>query len=652
MCGIYGDLRFDGEPVDRATGLEAMDLLSHRGPDSRGSWSEGNIFLGMRRLSIIDLDSGDQPIWNERESMCIVYNGELYNFLDLRPRLEGLGHRFRTQSDTEVVLHAFEEWGSDCLKRFNGMFAFAIWDRRRQSLFLARDRIGEKPLYYRWDGKRLTFGSELKAIVSDPSIPREVDPAGLANYLMFSHAVAPQTIYKDIYKLRPGHFLEAQAGAVSTRKYWDVGDEPQPGLEETASEADLTRRILELVDDSVRRRMVADVPVGAFLSGGVDSSGVAALMQKHATRPVKTFSLGFKDFPAYNELNDSRRVAEYLGTEHYELEVDHLDWIDTSETLVYHYDEPFNDAARYPLYLLSRFARQQVKVALAGDGGDELFGGYRRYAAEQIPDLFQPLLSTFSGFTRLVQYLPRLRRIKQALNAFPIQDPTVRYASWLQVFDPDLQAKLLKPEVLQAASGHDLYKLRETHYRHLKPPLAADHLNRLMYTDFKTLLVDCYMEKTDKASMACGLEVRLPLLDHRLVELAFQIPSRHKIRGWSTKRILKKSFSGPVPPSVLKKPKQGFSVPTDPWFRGVLKDYVQDMLLGPRARSRGFFEISFVERLLKEHVEGRHVWDRHLGVLLNFELWCQIYLDGRSVGMRSTSSPASRGSPLASRCTP
>jgi asparagine synthase (glutamine-hydrolysing) len=630
MCGIYGecDLSRLGRVSRRAD--EATDVLSHRGPDERGSWRGPGVFLGMRRLSIIDLAGGRQPIWNEDGSCCIVFNGEVYNFRQLRPELEARGHAFRTRTDTEVILHGYEEWGTDCLRRLNGMFAFAIWDGRDQRLFVARDRIGEKPLYYNVVDDRLVFASEIKSILFDRSVRRGISPRGLANYLAFGHAVAPDTMFEGVNKLLPGHYLIAERGRVRTEVYWDVGDEPPPEIDAGLSSTEYAERVLGLLDDSVRLRMVADVPVGAFLSGGVDSSTVVALMKRHATTPVNTFSLGFTAGGAYNELSDARCVAEALGTEHHELLAQDVDLVQILTTLVYHYDEPFGDAASFPVYLLSRFARERVKVVLTGDGGDELFGGYRRYAMDRAASWYQrlPGLLTRSVLPAVVGRLPRMRRVKRTVTTLPIADPARRYASWLVLFTPEMRAELLRPELLGAVGGYDPSWPYPHYYDALNGTTASDHLNRLLYVDVKTWLADAYMEKVDKATMACGLEARVPMLDHRLVELSFQIPGRFKIRGWSTKRVLKQAARRLVPPGVLGKPKRGFSVPTDPWFRGPLKRFAFDVLLDGQAKQRGYFNTAFVERLWREHAEGRHVWDGQLWLLLNFELWHRAYLDG------------------------
>jgi asparagine synthase (glutamine-hydrolysing) len=629
MCGIFGVIHFSADRPISPTVENALKLLEHRGPDEEGKWYGEGIFLGMRRLSIIDLASGQQPIWNEDHSCGIVYNGELYNYLDIRPELISKGHIFRTNSDTEVILHAYEEWGNECLQHFNGMFAFAIWDSRRQTLFLARDRLGEKPLYYYRDSQRLIFGSEIKAILADPTVPRELHLYGLANFLAFGHAVAPETIYRNIFKLLPGHYLLVENGNIRNKQYWDVGDEPQVHRGAIFSEREYCELILNLLDDSVRRRMIADVPVGAFLSGGVDSSTVVALMKRHASGPVKTFSLGFDVGGAYNELADAKIVADYLGTEHHELHVSHADLVNLLVKLVYHYDEPFGDAAGFPVYLLSEFARQHVKVVLAGDGGDEIFGGYRRYAADLYAPYYQQLpdFLTKRLFPKLVDRLPRLRRLKQLVHNLPIVDPASRYASWLVCFSSDLQAELLQPQIFQAVAEHDPGWYYPYYYARLKPPACVDHLNHLLYIDLKSWLPDAYMEKVDKAAMACSLETRLPLLDHRLVELAFHIPGQYKIQGWSTKQILKKAVSPLIPPSVLRKPKHGFAVPTDPWFRGDLKTFTYEVLFDQKTRQRGFFNMTFIEQLWKEHVHGQRLWDTHLWLLINFELWHRIFID-------------------------
>jgi asparagine synthase (glutamine-hydrolysing) len=635
MCGIYGYLSLiEGNKIGHAV-EQAVDSIRHRGPDEGGQWEGDGIFLGMRRLSIIDLVGGQQPIWNEDNSCVIIYNGELYNFLDLRPELENLGHVFRTYSDTEVILHGYEEWGPACLKRFNGMFAFAIWDNKDKTLFLARDRIGEKPLYYYKDDERIIFASEIKAIISHPAVPRKINLKGLANFLAFGHAIAPETIFQKIFKLLPGHYLLVRYSHLLIKSYWDVGDDPQISQGHSLSEQDYQDLVLALLNDSVRRRMIADVPVGAFLSGGVDSSAVVALMLRHATDTVKTFSLGFNVGGVYNELADARRVAKYLGSEHYEMEVGEADLIRLLRKLIYHYDEPFGDTAGFPLYLLSYFAREHVKVVLAGDGGDELFAGYRRYIADHFAESYQMLPDWLirKFIPNFIERFPRLRRLKRILHTLPISNPARRYANWLVYFSPEMQQELLQPDIFREIADYDPawpYPKYYYNYHGLNHDNKDDNINRLLYIDLKTWLPDTYMEKVDKATMACSLEARLPLLDYRLVELAFQIPGRYKISGLASKTILKKAVSGLVPDEVLKKPKHGFAVPTDPWFRGPLKSFTYEVLLDDRTLQRGYLNRKVVESLWREHINGCSVLDMHLWLLLNLELWQRIYLDGES----------------------
>ncbi len=630
MCGIYGKILFDSdESINKQEFVRALNTLIHRGPDDVGVWCTDNIALGMRRLSIQDIENGQQPLWNQAKSLCIVYNGELYNVVSLRSELQSKGYVFRTNSDTEVVLYAYEEWGASCLFRLNGMFAFAIWSRKSQTLFIARDRIGEKPLYYFHNPDSFVFASEIKAIVADKSIARDINVRGFANYLAYGHALAPDTMYKGIHKLLPGHYLILKNKSANITQYWNVGDTPQVSERNTLSEEVYAERILALLEDSVRMRLIADVPVGAFLSGGVDSSAIVSLMMRHASYQVQTFSLGFKDSKQHNELSAAKDTADRLGTKHHEFVIDHRDMIDSIESLVHHYDEPFADAASLPLYVLSRQARNHVKVVLTGDGGDELFGGYRRYAYDKYARYYQKLPSSIA--TKSIPYitslLPRLRRVKKAIATWQISNPAVRYAHWLYLFTPDMQRELLSADILKELGGYNTTSPYENYYHQL-PNDYTDDLNRKMYVDVKTILSDGYMEKNDKATMANSLEARMPILDYRLVSLAFQIPGHMKVKGITKlKSILKKSVRDVVPSPVLKRPKHGFSVPTDQWFRKELRDFSFEILLDPQTKKRNLFDYSVIERMWKEHVNGKNVWNSALWLLLNFELWNRQYID-------------------------
>ena len=645
MCGICGKINLKGEPIDRGLIGQMCSVLSHRGPDDEGIYLDGYIGLGHRRLSIIDLAGGHQPLSNEDGMIWIVYNGEIYNFPELKAQLLSRGHQFTTLSDTEVIVHAYEEYGFSCVSKFNGMFAFAIWDERKKTLFLARDRLGIKPLYYYLDSEKFLFASEIKSILVDSSVPRKIDYKGLNNFFTFCHAVAPDTIYSGIKKLLPGHFLIYQDGKARIEEYWDVlstdygnglngltDDSPKhkpnplnPFKKSADSEEEYAEEVYRLLQTSVRRQLISDVPLGVFLSGGIDSSAIVGLMSQVASHPVNTFSVGFEIGGAYNELADAAIVAKRFETEHHELVVKEANLVELLNKLVYHYDEPFGDAACFPTYLVSEFARQSVKVALSGEGGDELFGGYRRYSAERFSKYYQKLpIFLRDGFIRkLANSIPRSRRLKKAIASMSVKEPEVRYASWLVVFSDEMKRELFSAEINEFTKALDSFEV----YRKYYYKKDGDLIDRLLYTDEKTWLVDTYLEKTDKASMAVGLEVRVPFLDHELVEFAATIPSKYKIKGFTKKYILKKAMRGLLPESVIKKPKHGFSVPTDPWFRGKLKDYVFEVLFDNKARGRGYFNYPYIEKLYREHLDGKEVYDFHLWLLLNFELWHRKFMD-------------------------
>ena len=621
MCGIYGRLelgasRIAPEDVDRL----AIGAIAHRGPDDEGSWYGSRIYLGMRRLSVIDLTTGHQPIFNEDRTVCVVYNGEIYNFAEVRRELEAHGHRFSTSSDTEVIVHGWEQWGEGVAERLNGMFAFALWDERTQVLWLVRDRLGIKPLYYCYQpGRQLLFASEIKSLLARRDVPRQIDRAGLLNFFAYGHAIAPRTIYQGIWKLRPGHSLRIERGTVTERAWWT----PSPAADDGTPEEEWARRVRELLEDSVRRQMIADVPVGAFLSGGVDSSAVVALMARNTHHRVKTFAVGFQYGSAYNELPDARLVANHIGTEHHEIVVRAPELLDALQTLVYHFDEPFGDAACFPTYLVSRLARQHVTVALTGEGGDELFGGYRRYMVDSWLRQMSPLLGVVGPVIRpAVGALPRLRRLKKLIDVGRERDDAARYAWLLRVFTDD------QLEVLLGEDGIDPAFKPVAPYRECFTQAAqTDHRNRLMYADLKTWLPDTYLEKVDKSSMAVSLEARVPILDHRLVELSLRIPSRCKIANGGMKRVFKRAVADLLPPATLQKAKHGFAVPIDPWFRGELRQFAFDVLFDPQTKRRGYFRSEAVESLWREHQDGRHVRDAHLWLLMNFELWARRFLD-------------------------
>jgi asparagine synthase (glutamine-hydrolysing) len=626
MCGIVGIYNFKGNPVDSFLVQRMVKTLEHRGPDDEGIYIDKNFGLGHRRLSIIDTSkAGRQPMVNKDESLFIVFNGEIYNFQKLREILKGLGHQFKSKTDTEVVLHGYEEWGTDCLKRFDGMFAFAILDRKNSQFFLARDRMGEKPLYYYIDQERFIFASEIKAIIEDQNVIREIGNQGLINYFTFGHSIAPDTIYKNIKKLLPGHYLVVKDGRTEIKEYWDsltVGEKKDRG------EKYYKQKTREIFEEAVKEELISDVPLGVFLSGGIDSSSVVAMMAKNEVSPLRTFSVGF-DLAGgeFNELRDAKVVAKHFKTEHHELFLREPDLINALNKLVYYYDEPFGDAAAFPVFYLSQFAKKYVKVVLTGEGGDEIFGGYRRYIVENIRSNFSAL-NLFSGnnmFNKAIEPLPGLRRTKKLIETVQIEDDLLRYTNWLVFFSKEKIRGLLKDKLL-AGRENPLKTYKEYFSRYQTENL----LDKIMYLDQKILLPDCYLEKVDKASMAFGLETRSPILNHRLVEFANSVPSKYKVKGIKTKYILKEAMKDVLPRQILEKKKHGLSVPTNAWFRGKLKNYLFEIVFDKKTRARGYFNFSYIEKLYKNYQNKNQPLDSQLWLILNFELWHRQFIDSRS----------------------
>jgi asparagine synthase (glutamine-hydrolysing) len=621
MCGITGLINRRGQPADQATLARQMAAIRHRGPDGGGALVDGAVGLGMRRLAIIDLAGGDQPMVSADGALSLVFNGEIYNYRELRRELQAAGRAFATASDTEVLLRGIEEWGiTACVRRLNGMFAFAVWDAASQRLTLIRDRLGIKPLYVYADAEWIIFGSEIKAILEHPQVPRAIDPRGLANFLAFGHALAPQTMLRGIRKLPPAHMLEwrRDSDQLSHTRYWDVALAQSGPPDDAAAAAECYGRLRE----AVRLQLVSDVPLGAFLSGGLDSSIIVGLMSRLGAAPVRTFSVGFEAPGAFNELDDARLVARHFGTEHHELRIGAADLSDALQTLVYHYDEPFGDAAALPLYLIAKFARQHVTVALSGEGSDEQWAGYRRYQAELLATAYRRLPGQ-GAVAALIRALPRSRRLKQAVAALSVADPARRYAAWLTVAHAGQRRDLLADDLAGVLGDYDPAGI----YDEVYPANGAPTLSKLGYTDLMTWLPDTYLEKVDKATMAASLEARVPFLDHTLVEWAMSLPPRLKLRGRTTKWLLRQAFADMLPAATLRKPKHGFAVPTDPWFRGPLRQWTAEILFDERTTRRGLFNPAAVRRVYDDHISGRQVADGLLWLLLNLELWQRVYLD-------------------------
>jgi len=634
MCGICGQFNIK-EKVEPSL-IEGMcTALAHRGPDDWGVYVKPSIGLGNRRLAIIDLSAaGHQPMSTASGRLWITYNGEVYNYRELRKQLQSYGYRFESNTDTEVVLNAYHKWGPDCLRRFNGMFGLAIWDEEEQRLFIARDRLGIKPLYYYFDGTKIIFASEIKAILQDHQVSRELGAEGILNYFTFGHSMAPNTIFKNIHKLLPGHYLTCvpAGGAklqMEIQRYWAP---PVPQPSEDAGEKYYTEEVYRLLMESVRKRLISDVPLGMFLSGGIDSSIITSLMSSVDPSQVKTFSIGFPvGGTAFNELDDARLVARHFGTEHHELLLDEKDLTQALPDLIYHYDEPFGDSASFPTYLLCKFAREKITVALSGEGGDEIFGGYRRYVLENLFARYPVLVGLLNN--RVVQKsfvnLPKFGRWQKTLTAAGTQDDAERYASWLWIFNKEMRAELFGEHTLYELQNFDPLDV----YHRLYNRNGNECVGRLLHIDQQTWLPDTYLEKVDKASMAVSLEVRVPFLDHELLEFTATIPAKYKVRGLATKYILKKAFASQLPDKTLRKGKHGFAVPLEPWLVNKLGGFVQEVLFDERARTRGLFDQDYVKKLYRWHAEGKGLYHRHLWLLIVFELWCQRFLDGKYASM-------------------
>jgi len=628
MCGIAGVVRFAGlGEGERRLGYEMAALLRHRGPDDHRSWTDGIASLGHTRLSIIDLDGGRQPLANEDGTIHVVFNGEIYNYRKLAADLRGKGHVFRTRSDTEVLVHLYEEHGPSFVEHLNGMFAIGLWDARHRRLLLVRDRLGIKPLYWHDDGSRIVFGSELKAVLA-AGVPRRLDARALCDYLTFGHVPAPRTIFESVRKLEPGCMALCTVSGTRLRRWWDIPFADEPGTEN--EERSWVDAFGSLVEDAVRMRMVADVPLGAFLSGGVDSATITAAMCRQGGGRVLTHTVGF-DERDHDERSAARRVAERLLTDHREVMV-RPDAAQAALKLVRHFDEPFADASSLPTYFLSQVTRQRVKVALAGDGGDEMLAGYRRYRFDLAEAIFRrhvpgwlrgPLCSLAGGMYPKGDWLPRSLRAKRTVQNLACDDITAHLRS-VALAGGTLAGRLLRPEVLDAAGGYDPF----TRGRDLFVRCPTRRLlDRLLYVDMKTLMVDDILTKVDRASMAVGLEVRVPLLDHRIVELAGRLPVALKRVGARNKIILRQTLARWLGPETARRPKKGFDVPLDAWLRGPLKPLVHDTLLAGDSRCRQWIDPRRVRRLVEDHQRGWHAYGPVLWTLLSLELWARCYDD-------------------------
>lgn len=637
MCGICGFVNLQGQRVDEMSGHRMMDLLWHRGPDGEGVLvrhsptpnGHPSAFLGHRRLKIIDLsDAARQPLPNEDETVWVIFNGEIYNFRELRDALKQLGHVFRSRSDTEAIVHAYEEFGEDFVQHLDGMFALAIWDERQGRLILARDRSGKKPLFYAFDGARFTFASEIKALLACPWIERKVAAEYIPEYLTFGYVPTPRTLYRGIYQVPPASYVVVnRTGMSDPCRYWEL-ECAGYSHKTVPSIADAARRVRELLTDAVARRMISDVPLGAFLSGGVDSSIVVGIMSQLTKEPVRTFTVGFADDLSYDERSYAALAAKFFGTNHTDFIV-RSDVISLMELLLWHHDQPYGDSSAVPTYLVSKLAREHVTVALNGDGGDEIFAGYERFLAAllaaRLPPALTPLGRAAARWLPDGQGYHSLRRRLERFFAEGSAPVERRFTGWISIFDvsgledmlsPDLRATL--SESCQHRSIHQWRKKTEGF------PL----LHQLLYLNFMTYLPDDLHVKMDRMSMANSLETRAPILDTALVEFVASLPPDMKIHRGRMKHILKVAFQDMVPPSLLKRRKHGFGVPMGHWFRHQLRPLVDEVLLASNARLREYLEQGAIRKLFREHLGGARDHGHRLWVLLTFELWLRMLRDG------------------------
>jgi asparagine synthase (glutamine-hydrolysing) len=641
MCGICGAVWTDpGRLLSREDLAGMMDRLVHRGPDDAGSYRDEHAALGFRRLSIVDLQGGHQPLSNEDGTVWTIFNGEIYNFPALRHRLEAKGHVLRSKGDTEVLVHLYEDEGTDMFALLRGMFALAIWDASRKTLILARDRLGQKPLLYRRAFGRLTFASELKALLALPEsdVPRQVDPLALDEYLTYGYVPHPRTILEGVSKLPPGHYAVWHEGTLSIERYWS----PDWNLEQRRSIDDDIAALRTTMEDAVREQMIADVPLGAFLSGGIDSTIIVGLMQRASSRAVKTFAIGFPD-PAYDETHYAELAARHLGTEHQTLRVEPKAW-ETLSALAWQFDEPFADSSALPTWHVARETRRAVTVALTGDAGDELFGGYDRYRALALTELFQRLPAAprrLIGAT-VPRVLPRSARSRTNLRGLERlferinETAASRYLGWMTTFDEagrlDLYSEGQLELLASTASLHDDPASNDPAMILAQACASAsrrDRVTQAMVSDLLTYLPGDLLVKVDLASMAHSLECRAPFLDHRVVELAAAMPLDRKLRyrPGRSKVVLKKAFADLLPPPIRTRRKMGFGVPIGRWFRTELKDELRSILLDPATLGRGVFREETVQTLVLEHIEGRREHGPRLWALVMLELWFRNYLD-------------------------
>jgi asparagine synthase (glutamine-hydrolysing) len=623
MCGICGVFDLRGAPVDPGLVHRMAGALTHRGPDGEGFHVDGPIGLGHRRLSIIDLSGGAQPISNEDDEIQVVFNGEIYNFIELRQELEAAGHRFKTRSDTEVIVHGYEQWGTDCVRRFNGMFAFALWDRRSRRLFIARDHLGIKPLYHTQVGDRLLFASEIKALLADAHCLRSVNLGALGQLFTLRFVPSPDTLFEGIRKLPASHWLLADEAGLRIERYWHW----KPGDFSSAPEEELIERYRDLVEDAVRLQMRSDVPVGLFLSSGVDSAALLALMGRHASGPVRTFTIGFEGGERSNETADARALAARFGADHEEMIVGATDYEQYFDRHLWDLEEPLGNETAAAFYFVSRIASRKVKVALAGQGADEPWAGYHRYIGVKLSQVYSrlPRWLTERAIRPLVESHSGNERLRRGVAALSEPDVLSRMIKIYSFFNADMKSRLFQPWVRQEISV-DGAQAREALSRLQGDVASLDPLTQMLYIDTRANLPDDLLMVGDKTAMANSLEARVPYLDYRLVEFVESLPPRLKLTGFTGKYLHKKALRKWVPDEVVYRKKKGFDNPIDEWLRGRMKGFAADCLLAEGSAVGRFFDRAYIRELLAQHESGMRNHLRHLYLLISFELWHRRFI--------------------------
>ncbi len=640
MCGICGIIYHDQErPVDAGLLQRMAGIIQHRGPDDDGHYTEGGVGLGSRRLSIVGLDDGHMPMSTEDGSLVVVYNGELYNHPRLKQALQAKGYTYRTHSDTETFLHLYREYGESFLKHAEGMFALALWDKNQRKLILARDRLGIKPLYYHYQNATLRFGSEIKSILCDPEVPREIELEALNFLLAYLSAPAPYSMFRGIRQLKPGEMLVYQNGHMQTKPFWNPSESIQPISETNLQNAkdELRHRL----DTIVKEHLMSDVPVGAFLSGGIDSSILAALMANHLGNDFQTFSIGFEGYSLFDESQQAKAFAQHLGSQHHERILKPSDLLNAMEDITWQLDEPLADSSCLPVYYVSQLAAEHVKVVLSGDGGDEVFAGYRKYQAEYFRKFFSWLPNGVNRFlshsiepmlpeSRANHWMDMLRQVKKFFRGLD-PDPFERHLGWAIHFEDQLRSPLLHPDVRRSIHFEEACDYRKRLFDEL-PHL--DDLTRMLWVDLRHNLPADMLTKVDRMSMLHSLEVRVPFLDHKLVEYAFSLPGDYKLHGKTTKWILKEAFRDLLPAEIIDRRKHGFDVPVGEWFKNELREVIEDVCSSETTTRRGLFDPQRVHQVLKDHQDGKRDYNNQLWIFLSLELWQRRYLDSPQLPAR------------------